>query len=169
MDDPHARAEAAWKDEKTAFQRVKAVVSTTYSGATASDVAEQSLVAETTARTHLEDLAAEGFVETESDPATRGTLYSRSWESLTFEQAQDIRRHTDSETLLERIQEMHDELAAYREETGLESPEDLAWSDADVDRERILEWKTTRRNLSFAKVALALEQAAPVVREHASG
>lgn len=156
-------AEETWKAETTAFERVRSVVATTYDGATASEIAERALVSETTARSHLESLAGDGFVATEARDGA--TVYSRSSESLILEQAHDLLEHGDRETLLRKVAEMRDEIERYRDATGADEPEDVSWSDADIDRETILEWKTTRRNLSFAKVALAVSQAEDVVTE----
>lgn len=152
-----------WKEEKSTFQRVKSVVSREYDGKTAGEISEEALVAESTARSKLEELVDEGFVEKTSDPESGAALYKRSWESLVFEQAKDMADHADTETLMTKIQEMQREIEEYREETGVDSPEDIAWSESEIDRETILEWKTTRRNLSFAKVALTLDQAGEVV------
>ncbi|ELZ00789.1 winged helix-turn-helix domain-containing protein [Natrialba asiatica] len=152
-----------WEAETSTFQRVKSVVSRTYNGKTVGEIADRALVDENTARTHLENLAEDGFVETETGADSQATLYSRSWESLTFEQATDILENTDSDALLTKVQEMQNEIGEYREKTGLDEPEDISWDETDADEEAILQWKTTRRNLSFAKVALALDQAEDVV------
>ncbi|ELY92313.1 transcriptional regulator [Natrialba hulunbeirensis JCM 10989] len=165
MRNVNEEAEADWKEETTTFQRIKSVVSRAYDGQTAGEIAERALVAENTARTHLEDLAEDGFVETATDPTTKATLYARSWASLTFEQATDILENTDSDTLLAKVQEMQAEIEAYRRETGLDDPTDIAWAETDANEETIQQWKTTRRNLSFAKVALALDQAEDNVRK----
>lgn len=153
-----------WKAETTTFQRVRSVIKTTYDGATAGEIAERALVSETTARTHLEDLAETGFVETVSDADRGATRYRRSTESLVLEQAQDMLENADAATLLTKVAEMQNEIDSYREETGVDEPEDISWDEADIDAERVRQWQTTRRNLGFAKVALALDQAADAVQ-----
>ena len=163
--DVNERVEEEWTAETTAFQRVRSVIRTTYDGLTAGEVADRALVSETTARTHLEDLAETGFVETVADSDSAATRYRRSTESLILEQAHDLLENTDSATLLARVSEMRDEIERYRTETGVEEPEDLAWDEADLDPERLRQWQTTRRNLGFAKVALALDQAADAVSD----
>ncbi len=167
VDDINEAAREEWRDNTTPYQRVKSVVSRTYEGKPATEIAERALVAETTARSHLEGLADDGFVETVADADSRATLYSRSWESLVLEQAQDMRQNVDSETLLTQVQKMQDELKEYRGETGLDDPEDLSWNDMEIDEETLLQWRTTRRNLNFAKVALALDQAEDSIRKTA--
>ncbi|SDJ84177.1 DUF7342 family protein [Natronorubrum texcoconense] len=156
-----------WKEDTTAFQRVKSIIGGTYDGETARDIADRALVAESTARSHLEDLADDGFVEKTSDPTSGATLYLRSWQSLVLEQARDIADQTDSETLLQKVNEMRERIRGFQETTGVDSPEDIAWNDTELDEEMIRTWKTTERNLSFAKVALALDQAEDIVDRQA--
>lgn len=167
MGNVNEEVKAEWKEETTTFQRVKSVISREYEGKTAAEIAEDALVSETTARGHLEDLVDDGFVEKTTDGENGASLYMRSWESYVFEQAQDIVEHADSDELLEKVGEMENEIEDYRTETGLDSPEDIAWSDADVDEGTLLQWRTTRRNLSFVKVAIALDKAGDVVRPQA--
>lgn len=153
-----------WNAETSAFQRVRSVIKTTYDGETAGEIAERALVSETTARTHLEDLAETGFVDTVSDGGRGATRYRRSTESLVLEQAQDMLENADAATLLTKVAEMQNEIDSYREETGVDEPEDISWDEADIDAELVRQWQTTRRNLGFAKVALALDQAADAVQ-----
>lgn len=167
MSDLNAEVKEEWREDTTTFQRVKSVVSNAYDGQTAAEISERALVSETTARSKLEELVDDGFVEKTQESATGAALYRRSWESLVFEQAQDIVEHTDSDALLEKVAEMQSRIDEYRDETGVDSPEDIAWNDSDIDQELLLDWRTTRRNLSFAKVALALDQAGDVVDNRA--
>lgn len=165
MDDVNEVVTEEWKEDTTAFERVKSIIGREYDGKSASEVVDRALVAESTARDHLETLSDDGFVEKTSDPETGATLYERAWESLVFEQARDIVENADSETILRRVNEMREEIREYRDKTGVDSPEDIAWNDTEIDEETISQWKRTERNLSFAKVALALDQAGDVVRK----
>lgn len=70
----------------------------------------------------------------------------------------------DSEELVIRVTELREEIQTYREELGVDSPADAALSDVDADRATLRDWQTTRRNLAFAKVALALTEADAAVR-----
>lgn len=152
-----------WTDETTPFERVQTVMERTYDPQSASDIADRAETTSTTARKHLQQLADSGFVETTSTLEHATTLYKRSNESLVLEQARDILERVDRDELATRINEMHDDLQSYREEYGVESPEDAALLEADIDRGTLQDWQTTRRNLGFAKVALALADAEDTV------
>ncbi|WP_226483337.1 winged helix-turn-helix domain-containing protein [Natrinema amylolyticum] len=154
-----------WKENTSTFERVRTVIKTTYDGMTASEIADKALVAEGTARGHLEELADSGYVKKTSDPNRGATLYQRSMESLILENAHDILENADTGTILNRVNDMQAEINEYRDRTGVEEPEDIAWDNADLDREELRSWQTTRRNLGFAKVALALDQAEDVVNK----
>jgi hypothetical protein len=55
---------------------------------------------------------------------------------------------------------------AYREEFGAESPEDAALQGQTIDEETLTDWQRTRRNLGFARVALALSEAKNTIAEN---
>ncbi|WP_207590026.1 DUF7342 family protein [Halomontanus rarus] len=144
-----------WVDETTTFQRVRSVMRTTYDGQTASDIADRARVSETTARKHLEDLTESGYVESASN--TEGpTLYTRSTESLILEEASDILERVETGKLVQEINEMETELESYRDEFDVETPEQAALEGTIIDQQTLTAWQTTRRNLSFARTALAL-------------
>jgi len=98
------------------------------------------------------------------------TLYRRSAESLVVEQAADILSQVSTEELQEQISEMRDQIAAFRQEYGVESPAELTVDRTnelltgservdEPDEQTIREWKTTRRNLAFANAALSIANA----------
>lgn len=159
-----------WEAETTPYERIRHVIAHTYSPVSADAVAEDARTAPKTARKHLNTLAEEGFVETETGKHG-GTLYRRSPESLVVEQAVDILGHVSTDELVARIQEMREQLSAYQTKFGVESPEELAIdqtnqalaaSDStpdEPDQETIREWKTLRRNLAFANAALSIGNA----------
>ena len=162
-DNVNGTVRADWTDETTPFERVRTVMKRTYHPQSAGDIADRAETTSTTARKHLQQLADSGFVETTSTPEHEATLYNRSNESLVLEQARDILDRVDRDELATRVNEMHDDLQSYREEYGVESPEDAALLEADIDQETLQNWQTTRRNLGFAKVALALADAEDTV------
>jgi len=161
---------ADWEADTTPYERIRHVVARAYSPVSADAVADDARTAPKTARKHLNTLAEEGFVETETGDHG-ATLYRRSPESLVVEQAADILEHVSTDELVARIGEMREQLAEYRSEFGVESPEELAVdrtnqalspsesSQNDVDPETIREWKTLRRNLAFANAALSIGHA----------
>ena len=159
-----------WESETTPYERIRHVVAHTYSPVSADEVAADARTAPKTARKHLNTLADEGFVET-TPGEQGGTLYQRSPESLVVEQAAEILDNVSTDELVTRIQEMREQLAEYRAEFGVDSPEELAVNQTnqdlaesgspqnEIDPETIREWKTLRRNLAFANAALSIGNA----------
>jgi len=159
-----------WEAETTPYERIRHVIAHAYGPVSADAVAEDARTAPKTARKHLNTLAKEGFVETETGEHG-GTLYRRSPESLVVEQAADILEHVSTDELVTRIQEMREQLSEYQSKFGVESPEELAVdqtnqalaaSESTPDEpapETIREWKTLRRNLAFANAALSIGNA----------
>lgn len=168
-----------WKDETTPYERVREVISHTYTAVSAESVAEDARTSPKTARNHLNTLTDEGFVATDTDEHS-GTYYRRSAESLVVEQAADILGHVSVDELVDRISEMRETLNNFQAEYGADSPEELtvdqtnqilseAASDAaDFDPEDLREWQTTRRNLAFANAALSIANAERFVNEESS-
>ena len=159
-----------WEAETTPYERIRHVIAHTYSPVSADAVAEDARTAPKTARKHLNTLAEEGFVETETGEHG-GTLYRRSPESLVVEHAVDILEHVSTDELVARIQEMREQLSEYQSKFGVESPEQLAVDRTnqalaasestpdEPDPKKIREWKTLRRNLAFANAALSIGNA----------
>lgn len=159
-----------WEAETTPYERIRHVIAHTYSPVLADTVAEDARTAPKTARKHLNTLAEEGFVETDTGEHG-GTVYRRSPESLVVEQAADILEHVSTDELVTRIHEMRERLSEYQSKFGVESPEKLAVDQTnqalaasestpgEPDTETVREWKTLRRNLAFANVALSIGNA----------
>lgn len=175
--DVNEAVEAEWEADTTPFDRVRTVVKRTYEPTSADEIADAALTTPKTARKHLGSLVESGYVATEQ--GDRGaTLYRRSPESLVTEQARDMLSTVGRQELTERVQELRAEIAEYREQLGVESPEDLAVALGtaaldpaaasaieDVDPDLVREWQTTRRNLAFANAALAIATAQDVADE----
>jgi len=159
-----------WVAETTPYERVREVVSRTYTPTNAETIADRAHTSPKTARKHLNALADDGFVATETG-ANGATLYRRSAKSLVVEQAADILSEVSTEELLDRIAEMRGRVGEFQWEYGVESPEELAVDQTnelldesartggEFDEETIREWKTTRRNLAFANAALSIANA----------
>jgi predicted ArsR family transcriptional regulator len=166
-----------WKAETTPYERIRAVISRSYTPIDAETVAERAGTAPKTARKHLTTLADDGFVTTETGD-TGATLYRRSAESLVVEQTADILSELSTEELRSQIAEMRDTITEFQQEYGVESPDELAvdrtnellaGSEAsDRDRRDVVrEWQTTRRNLAFANAALSIATARTFVEDDA--
>jgi predicted ArsR family transcriptional regulator len=161
---------ADWEAETTPYERVRQVISRTYTPMSADAVADAALTSSKTARKHLDTLADEGFVATEPGDYG-GTHYRRSPTSLVVEQAADILEHVSTDDLVDRIAAMRGRLEEFRTTYGVESPEELTVvqvnqtlaSDSspapEISPEEMREWQTTRRNLAFATAALSITNA----------
>ncbi|GGN24128.1 DUF7342 family protein [Halarchaeum nitratireducens] len=156
FEDVNERAKEDWKRDTTPFDRVQSVIRTAYEPMSAATVAENALTSEQTARKHLRSLVDHGYVAETASPESKGTLYQRANDSLALEQARRILNETDTETLSTRVLEMREELREYADRFGANSPDEAVRAHTDIDTETLLEWRTTRRNLAFAEVALAL-------------
>ncbi len=156
FEDVNERAKEDWKRDTTPFDRVRSVMRTAYEPMSVAAVAEKGLTSEQTARKHLRSLVEHGYVAETASPDSTGTLYQRAKDSLALEQTRRILEETDTETLSTRVLEMREELREYGNRFGANSPDDAVRSHADIDAETLLEWRTTRRKLAFAEVALAL-------------
>lgn len=158
-----------WEADTTPYERVRDVISYTYTPLSADTVATQARTSPKTARKHLTALANEGFV-TAGTGDHGGTTYRRSPESLVVEQAADILEHVSTDELVTRVSEMRARVRDFQEQYGVDSPEELTIEQTnqtlsenatteDLDPETIQEWQTTRRNLAFANAALSIATA----------
>jgi DNA-binding transcriptional ArsR family regulator len=157
FEDVNECAKEDWKRDTTPFDRVRSVMRTAYESMSAAIVAEKALTSEQTARKHLRSLVDHGYVAETASPDSKGTLYRRADDSLALEQARRIREETDTETLSTRVLEMRAELREYADRFDANSPDEAVRAHADIDAKVLLEWRTTKRNLAFAEVALALD------------
>ena len=151
-----------WVHETTPFERVYAVVRRTYEPQSAADIAERARISPTTARKHLRTLVDAGEVVTEMDGNT--TAYRRSETAIVTEHAQHLLSELDVREISSRVAELKAQIGSWREEYGVDTPEEFAReldvADADTDRGEVLtEWQTTRRNLELAQAALAIGEA----------
>lgn len=151
-----------WIDDTTPFERVYAVVRRTYDAQSAAEIADRARVSPTTARKHLRTLSDVGEVAAERDGQT--TRYRRSKTAIVTERAQHLLSERTTEELATGIAEMKSRIRGWRDEYGVETPEEFAREldveDADTERGAVLtEWQTTRRNLALAQAALAIGEA----------
>jgi predicted ArsR family transcriptional regulator len=175
FDDVNEQVGTEWEDQTTPYERVRTVISRTYTPVSTETVADTARTSAKTARKHLETLANEGFVTT-STGETGGTIYRRSSESLVVEQAADILSEVPTDELRARIAELRETVRDYQEQFGVESPDELSVARTNevlsetadhevVDEEALQDWKTTRRNLAFANAALSIANAQKFVTD----
>jgi len=159
MTDINERATDAWVEETTSRERIRTVLEETTEFATAAEIADRALTSEPTTRKYVEELVADGIGITTQDGRT--TRYKRNESHQIDERIADLREATSREELIESIREMKTQLQAYRDDYGVDGPEELAieldagddgW--ADVGR-----WRATRRNLAVAQAALQVDEA----------
>jgi DNA-binding MarR family transcriptional regulator len=154
--------EEEWVEETTPFERVYGIIRHAYDPASATQIADRARVSPTTARKHLRTLESAGEVTTSQDGQT--TRYRRSETAIVTEHAQSLLAERTPEEIAAGIAEMKERIHEWREEYGVDSPEEFAREltvdDADSDHGALLtEWQTTRRNLALAQAALAIGEA----------
>ena len=152
-----------WVTATTPRERVHSIAERSYDPVSADEVADRAETTPKTARKHLEELAQEGFLTRTAQPDRQATLYRRSPTSLVTEEAAQINRAVSQSELTERIAAMERDLRSYRETAGADSPADAVLQDEQLDEQLLYEWRSTRRNLRFAKAALAISQAEETV------
>jgi len=150
-------AAAEWKTQSTADERIRTVINRTTTPKSASDIADTALVSETKARTTLNKLAEEGIVR--SHQTDSGKLYSRDpeWQLL-----KQIRKLASSETLVNQIQRIKQELTEYKSKYDVDGPEELLISDTELDQNElddISHWRTAERELSHLRAAYRFKEA----------
>lgn len=151
-----------WVDETTPFERVYGIARRTYDPHSAAEIADRAHVSPTTARKHLRTLESAGEVTTSQDGQT--TRYRRSETAIVTEHAQSLLAERTPEEIASGIADMKAQIQSWREEYGVDSPEEFARKldieDADSECGALLtEWQTTRRNLALAEAALAIGEA----------
>lgn len=151
-----------WIEETTPFERVYEIIRRTYDPMSASQIADRARVSPTTARKHLRTLVDAGEVTTSQDGQTM--LYRRSETGIVTEHAQSLLAERTPEEIASGIAEMKTQIQEWRDEHGVDSPEELAREldieDADSDYGALVrEWQTTRRNLALAQATLAIGEA----------
>jgi len=150
-------AAGEWKNQSTADERIRTVINRTTTPNSASDIADTALVSETKARTTLNKLADEGIVR--SQQTDSGKRYSRDPEWHLLKQ---IRKLASSNTLVNQIQRIKQELTAYKSKYDVNGPEELLISDAELDQhalDDISHWRTAERELSHLRAAYRLKEA----------
>lgn len=150
-------AVAEWKASTTADERIRAVIKRTHRGKSAAEVANEAAVSESKARDTLNTLVAEGIVQAQQ--TNSGKLYERNpdWYLL-----QQIRQLAGSQSLIDQIQRMKQELASYREKYGTDSPAEVLVSDSELSETELTDvshWRTAKQQLSYLRAAYRFQQA----------
>jgi len=150
-------AAAEWKNETTADERIRTVINGTTILKSAGDIADIALVSETKARATLNKLAEEGIVS--SQQTDSGKLYARDPEWHLLKQ---IRQLAGSETLVDQIQRVKQEIAAYNAKYDATDPAELLVSDTELDQDElddVSHWRTAERELGHLRAAYRFKEA----------
>ncbi len=150
-------AAAEWKRETTADERIHTVINGTTVPKSAGDIAEIARVSETKSRTTLNTLAERGTVRSHQTDA--GKLYDRDPEWHLLER---IRQLADSETLVDQIHRVKQELTAYKDRYDDSAPEELLVSDRELTQDElddVSHWRTAKRQLEQLRAAYRFKEA----------
>lgn len=158
-EDVNTAAEREWKASTTAFERVASILGRTTEWQSAGEIADRARVSEPTARKHLTALAESGYAST-SEVGT-GTRFKRNPDRRRLERVQQLADEHSRSELERTIREMKMRIREFEDEYGATSPEELVETlepDDEKGWDDLSRWKTTRRNLAFAKTALSFEE-----------
>lgn len=130
MADPSPGIEV-WKQETSAFDRVQSVASTVSQPRPASYIAEQAHVAENTARDHLERLVDLNILLKSDEKGT--TQYSSDPLHTRIQTLRDLLNQHDRNGLIQLKADLQEQIEAWREEYGVDSPTSLRNRAAETD------------------------------------
>jgi len=163
-DDPAASAsgDAAWREQTSAFDRVRSVALSVSAPRTASWIAEEALVAENTARGHLDRLVDLHVLATD----TTGDAVTY-YPDPVYVRTRDLRElvaGNDPDDLAELAVDLKADLESLRNEYGVTSPHELrrtvaaddTSADEATDRRRAAsDWELAAYRLSLVEDALS--------------
>lgn len=147
-----------WKEHASAFDRVKSVTLTLSEPQPAPWIAEQAAVSPNTARDHLHRLIDLGIVtETENDGTRRyypDPLYTR------LRDVRELLQETTKQDLSEQAADLKHDIAAWKAEYEIDSPEMLREraAAADVSAEQAYEFVRIASDWELARYRLSLVQ-----------
>ena len=147
-----------WQEHASAFDRVKSVTMTLTEPRPASWIAEEAAVAPNTARNHLHRLIDLGVVTASENDGTR-----HYYPDPLYTQLRDVRELLDENTkreLSERATALKDDIAAWKAEYDVASPDDLRERAAadGVPAEQAHELTRTASDWELARYRLSLVQ-----------
>lgn len=145
------RVREEWRADTTPAERVRSVTKRLYEPQPVSTIAERALVSEELARMHLGRLAEDEFLLKIREDSGK-ERYRRAPESVIRERAEQLRGSIDADTLEEHVAELRETVREYRH------------CDEMTD-EKMEEWQTALRNLTFAKIALEFTEGTPMDSE----
>lgn len=151
---------AAWKEQTSAFDRVRSVAATVSDPQPASYIADEAHVAENTARAHLERLVEMNVLLRHDDAGT--TRYAPDPLHTRLQTLRDLIDEHDHDALLGLKADLQEEIDAWRAEYGVDSPEEVRELAAEADdvaatraiRRTANDWELTRYRLDIVEDAI---------------
>lgn len=150
----------AWKEHTSAFDRVHAIASTVSQPRPASYIADEAHVAENTARNHLERLVDLNILLKSDQDGT--TLYSPDPLHTRMQTLRELLEQHDRDELIELKANLQSQITEWRDEYGVDSPDDLRARAADTDtpaqtrkiRTTASDWELVEYRLSIVEDAI---------------
>lgn len=154
MSEPTPGVEA-WKKHTSAFDRVQAIASTVSQPRSASYIADEAHVAENTARNHLERLVdLNVLLKSEQNGIT---LYSPDPLHTRLQTLRELLDQHDRDELIQLKADLQSQINEWRDEYGVDSPEDLRARAADTDTVvQTREFRTTASDWELAVYRLSI-------------
>lgn len=121
----------AWTEHASAFDRVRSVAGSVSRPRSASHVAGEAHVAENTARDHLERLVDMNVLRRTDRSGT--AVYAPDPLHTRLQTLRDLLEEYDHAELVRLKADLQDRVDAWREEYGVDSPEELRERAADTD------------------------------------
>jgi DNA-binding transcriptional ArsR family regulator len=147
-----------WKASTTAFQRIHTVLKNTYEPHTTGEIADAAATTQPTVRKHVEPLVEAGMVVQRE----RGNAVEYVW-NQTQRRINRIAELADEHTAAEldgKIRRAKERIAAFEDEYGVESPNELANAlrpDDDNGWDDLATWRTLEDDLKRIEAAQAME------------
>jgi hypothetical protein len=150
----------AWKEHTSAFDRVRSVAEAVSQPQSASSIADEALVAENTARSHLERLVEMNMLlKTDSEGAA---LYTPDPLYVRVRTLRDLLEEYDHDGLIGFKEDLQGRIKTWRDEYDVDAPETLRERAAEAEqveqtseiRTAASEWELTRYRLSIVEDAI---------------
>lgn len=161
MTDESDRGAERWIAATSAFDRVRSVAFALQQPRTAGEIAERAHVSEKTARGHLQRLVEMDVLLADDDGPT---TYYPDPAFVRYREVRTLAREHDRDELVDVVATLKGDVESWREEFGVETPDELRATVADADvpeaevyeRQRIAEdWEYAEHRLELVREALA--------------
>lgn len=157
-----ASGDAAWKKHTSAFDRVRAVALSVSEPRTAGWIADEALVAENTARRHLENLAELHILTT--DTTGSAVTYYPDPVYVRIRDLRELVTEYDRDELTKLAVDLKADIESWQDEYDVRSPDELRSTaaaeetarDEAIERRRTAsDWELTKYRLSLIEDALS--------------